>query len=151
MKKSYGILAAAALAVGGMAMVGCHNNNPDTNPSASNIGVGGGGSTDSYGTGPDARLRSTGNIGVNTGGDVTNNGVTPQPAAVSERPTQTQPPQTPIAPGGGTGGAGSGTYAPGNGGTQGSANPAGANGNNAGAPNGLSNNGTPQPRPGPGQ
>ena len=103
MKKSYGILAAAVLAAGGMAFVGCHNNNPDTAPTASVGGVGGGGSTDTYGTGADARMRSTGNIGVDSGGTASNNGVTPQPAAVNERPTNVQPPQTPVSPAGGTG------------------------------------------------
>lgn len=122
MKKTYGIVTAAALAVGGLALVGCHNNNPDTEPSASNIGVGGGGSTDSYGTGADARMRSTGNIGVNSGGGVeTNTGVTPEPAVTAgERTPNNQPPQTPSSPAGGTGGAGSGTYSNGSGTFQGS-------------------------------
>lgn len=111
MKKSYGILAAAALAVGGMTFVGCHNNNPDTEPTASVGGVGGGGSTDTYGTGSDARMRSTGNIGVDSGGTASNNGVTPQPAAVNERPTNVQPPQTPVSPAGGTGVTGGGINA----------------------------------------
>ena len=74
-----------------------------------------------HGTGPDARMRSTGNIGVNSGGAASNNGVTPEPAASGElKTTNNQPPQTPIGPGGGTGGAGSGTAATGTGSFQGS-------------------------------
>lgn len=112
MSKSYGIVAAAALAVGGMAMLGCHNNNPDTSPSASMGGVGGGGSTDSYGTGPDARLRTTGNIGVSSSDTASNNGGIPQPAVTAgERTPNNQPPQTPSGPGGSTTGNDSGAGA----------------------------------------
>jgi hypothetical protein len=154
-----------------MAFVGCHNNNPDTSPTASTGGVGGGGSTDSYGTGPDARLRSTGNIGVNSGETVGNNGVSPAVTA-GERTPNNQPPQTPTGPGGGTGAAGTGNYSNGTGNVQGSTtgresgagvrtnavpnnkNPNSGN-NNAGAVvGGTAGNGTTgtgQPVPGPNQ
>lgn len=143
MKKSYGIMAAAALAVGGMAFVGCHSNNPDGNPPAEVGGVGGGGSTDTYGTGADARMRSTGNIGVDSGGTASNNGLTPQPAAVNERPTNVQPPQTPVGPAGGTGVTGGSGLTSGSGGStstgagndQGNAGPRTDTTPNAGTPN----------------
>lgn len=118
MNKPFGIVVAAALAVGGMAVVGCQNKNADNNPPASVGGVGGGGSTDSYGTSSNARFKSTGNIGVDSGA------ATAPPAPVRNDTTYgnnpPEPAQTPVAPSGGTGGTGSGVNAPGTGTFQGS-------------------------------
>lgn len=104
MSKPYGIVVAAALAVGGMGVVGCQNSNkPDTAPTASVGGETGGGSTDSYGTSTNARYKSTGNIGVDTGAQTP---ATP-PAPVRNDTTYGNnppaPPQTPVGPSGSTG------------------------------------------------
>lgn len=114
MNKPYGIVVAAALAVSGMLVAGCHNSDTNNPPPPSSVGgVSGGGSTDSYGTSTNARYKSTGNIGVDTGAQP----ATP-PAPVRNDTTYGNnppaPPQTPVGPSGSTGSTGTGTSTTGN-------------------------------------
>jgi hypothetical protein len=119
MRKTVQFMAAAALAVGGMTFVGCQDkNNPQATPAGYNGGMSGGGSTDTYGTGPNDRYRDTGNTGVDTGagpgtGNAAGNNAPAPAGGNSGTPGQPAPGQTPVngnlnGGNGAVGGAGAG-------------------------------------------
>jgi hypothetical protein len=129
MKKPYSIVIAAALAASGMTLIGCHNSDKNSNPDAAVGGMTGGGSTDTYGTSSNARYQSTGNIGVDSGAQTPARPLAPVPNDTTYGNNPPMPAQTPVAPAGGTGGAGSGTSTPANtGNNQGSSTTGGESG-----------------------
>lgn len=74
MRQYLGLVAAAALAIGGINLMGCQHNDGNDR-TADNGGMTGGGSTDTYGTDANSRYRG-GNMGTDTGSGTTGSGAT---------------------------------------------------------------------------